>query len=62
VAQKVAQRLGKREVLLEAVPRMTFEQILYIAHDHLNRSRGVLREANLATDAVVLAGLDAGTI
>ena len=41
---------------------MTFEQILYIAHDHLNRSRGVLREANLATDAMVLAGLDAGTI
>ena len=38
------------------------ERILYIAHDHLNRSRGVLREANLATDAVVLAGLDAGTI
>ncbi len=31
-----------------------FERILYIAHDHLNRSRGVLREANPATDAVVL--------
>jgi deoxyribodipyrimidine photolyase-related protein len=54
VAQKVGQRLGKREVLLEAVPRLMFERILYIAHDHLNRSRGVLREANPATDAVVL--------
>jgi hypothetical protein len=62
VAQKVGQRLGKREVLLETLPRLMLERILYIAHDHLNRSRGVLREANLATDAVVLAGLDAGTI
>jgi len=54
MAQKVGQRLGKREVLLEAVSRLMFERILYIAHDHLNRSCGVLREANPATDAVVL--------
>ena len=33
---------------------MTFERILYIAHDHLNRSLGVLREADPATDVVVL--------
>ena len=32
----------------------TFERILYIAHDHLNRDRGVLKLANPATDVVVL--------
>ena len=30
------------------------ERILYIAHDHLNRDRGVLKSANPATDAIVL--------
>ena len=50
----MGQGLGKREVLLKALPRMTLERILYIAHDHLNRSLGVLRNANPATDAVVL--------
>jgi deoxyribodipyrimidine photolyase-related protein len=30
------------------------ERILYVAHDHLNRTRGVLKSANPTTDAVVL--------
>ena len=30
------------------------ERILYVAHDHLNRDRGVLKSANPATDAIVL--------
>ena len=32
----------------------TFERILYVAHDHLNRDCGALKSANPATDAVVL--------
>jgi deoxyribodipyrimidine photolyase-related protein len=31
-----------------------FERILYVAHDHLNRERGVLKSANPATDVIVL--------
>ena len=30
------------------------ERILYVAHDHLNRDRGVLKSANPDTDAVVM--------
>ena len=30
------------------------ERILYVAHDHLNRERGVLKSANPETDAIVL--------
>jgi len=33
---------------------MTFQRILYVAHDHLNASYGVLRDANPLTDVVVL--------
>ncbi len=29
-------------------------RILYVAHDHLNRHRGVLKTANPTTDAIVL--------
>ena len=32
---------------------MTFERIIYVAHDHLNRSKGALRTANPRTDAIV---------
>jgi deoxyribodipyrimidine photolyase-related protein len=31
-----------------------FQRILYVAHDHLNKSFGVLKNANPNTDAVVL--------
>jgi deoxyribodipyrimidine photolyase-related protein len=31
-----------------------FKRILYVPHDHLNRNRGVLKDANPQTDAVVL--------
>jgi deoxyribodipyrimidine photolyase-related protein len=31
-----------------------FERILYVAHDHLNRDFGVLRNANPVTDVVIL--------
>ncbi len=33
---------------------MTFQRILYIAHDHLNSEYGVLKDADPTTDAVVL--------
>jgi deoxyribodipyrimidine photolyase-related protein len=33
---------------------MAIERILYVAHDHLNRDRGVLKSANPNTDAIVL--------
>ncbi len=33
---------------------MAIERILYVAHDHLNQTRGVLTNANPNTDAVVL--------
>ena len=29
-------------------------RIIYVAHDHLNRERGALRDANMATDVIVL--------
>jgi deoxyribodipyrimidine photolyase-related protein len=54
VAQEVGARLGEREVLLAEVQSLMIERILYIAHDHLNRNRGVLKDANPATDLVVL--------
>ncbi len=50
----MGQRLGKREVLLEEVQSVSFSRIIYVAHDHLNASRGALRGVNAATDAVVL--------
>lgn len=33
---------------------MSFQRILYVAHDHLNSTRGVLKNANPNTDVVVL--------
>jgi deoxyribodipyrimidine photolyase-related protein len=33
---------------------MAIERILYVAHDHLNQDRGVLKSANPNTDAIVL--------
>ncbi|MEN9993301.1 MAG: hypothetical protein RLY83_871 [Actinomycetota bacterium] len=33
---------------------MTFQRILYVAHDHLNTSYGVLKDANPKTDLIVL--------
>jgi deoxyribodipyrimidine photolyase-related protein len=32
----------------------TFERLIYVAHDHLNRERGALKAANPATDVIVL--------
>lgn len=61
MAQKMGTRLGEREVLLAEVQGLMMAtastavtRILYVAHDHLNRNRGVLKNANPATDAVVL--------
>ena len=31
-----------------------YTRIIYVAHDHLNRERGALRDANVATDVIVL--------
>ncbi|WP_296648564.1 cryptochrome/photolyase family protein, partial [Rhodoluna sp.] len=33
---------------------MTFQRILYVAHDHLNRTRGVLKNSDPNTDVIVL--------
>ena len=33
---------------------MAIQRILYVAHDHLNQTRGVLKDANPNTDAIVL--------
>ena len=54
MAQKMGEKLGKREVLFREMPQMSFKRILYIAHDHLNVDHGVLATANPAEDAVVL--------
>jgi hypothetical protein len=54
VAQKMGARLGERKVLFKEVQGLMHQRILYIAHDHLNFERGVLKDANPATDVVVL--------
>jgi deoxyribodipyrimidine photolyase-related protein len=58
VAQKVGQRLGKRQVLLAEMQGLTLaskiERILYVPHDHLNQNYGVLKTTNENTDAIVL--------
>jgi deoxyribodipyrimidine photolyase-related protein len=62
MAQEVGARLGEREVLLtemqvfrfKVMTDHTFDRILYIAHDHLNRDGGVLKSADPNTDLVVL--------
>ena len=58
MAQKVGQRLGKREILLKEMQGLALankiERILYVAHDHLNQNYGVLKNANKNTDAIVL--------
>jgi deoxyribodipyrimidine photolyase-related protein len=46
--------LGEREVLFGKVSSGMIERILYIPFDHLDRRRGVLKDANPATDVVVL--------
>ena len=58
MAQEVGARLGEREVLFAEVQisrcQSVIERILYVAHDHLNRDRGVLKSANRETDLIVL--------
>ena len=58
MAQKVGQRLGKREILLKEMQGLALankiERILYVPHDHLNQNYGVLKNANKNTDAIVL--------
>lgn len=58
MAQKVGQRLGKRQVLLAEMQGLTLaskiERILYVPHDHLNQNYGVLKTTNENTDAIVL--------
>ncbi|MEN9753280.1 MAG: hypothetical protein RL670_971 [Actinomycetota bacterium] len=58
VAQKMGQRLAKREVLLEALPRrgcpLSFERILVVPFDHLSFEAGVMADANPKTDLVVM--------
>jgi deoxyribodipyrimidine photolyase-related protein len=39
-------QVGGREIMIE--------RILYVAHDHLNRDRGILKSANPETDLIVL--------
>ena len=66
----MGQRLGQREILLPEMQGLVHSRILYVAHDHLNISHGVLRTAYPESDLedlreraqVVLAGLEAGTI
>jgi deoxyribodipyrimidine photolyase-related protein len=50
----VGQRLGQREVLLAKVQGLDVKRILYVAHDHLSISHGILKSADPATDVVVL--------
>ena len=47
-------RLGKRKVLLKEVQGLTVQRIIYVAHDHLHRDFGALREADKTGDAIVL--------
>lgn len=54
MAQKMGEKLGKREVLFREMSQMSFKRILYIAHDHLNLDYGVLASSNPVEDAVVL--------
>ena len=61
MAQKVGPRLAQREILLRQVPGLILgtdaaphTRIIYVAHDHLNRDRGALHTANMATDVIVL--------
>jgi deoxyribodipyrimidine photolyase-related protein len=54
VAQKVGARLGWCEILLAEVQSGMIQRILYVAHDHLNRDRGVLNSVNKTTDLIVL--------
>jgi len=55
----VGQGLARREVLFPEVQGLAVvssqpQRILYVAHDHLNLHRGVLKDANPHTDIVVL--------
>jgi deoxyribodipyrimidine photolyase-related protein len=54
VAKKVETRLGKHPVLFKAVQKQMIERILYVPFDHLNKHKGVLREADVNKDVVVL--------
>jgi deoxyribodipyrimidine photolyase-related protein len=36
------------------VTEKSFERLIYVAHDHLNRQRGALKDANASTDVIVL--------
>jgi deoxyribodipyrimidine photolyase-related protein len=53
MAQEVGKRLGKREVLLRKV-QARMKRIIYVAFDHLSRTKGALADADRATDVVVL--------
>ena len=46
--------LAKRQVLLKEMQKRMIEKIIYVAHDHLHREKGALKNANTKTDAVVL--------
>ena len=46
-------QIGRFQGMTQASPN-EFERILYIAHDHLNLSHGVLKSANPKTDLLVL--------
>lgn len=53
MAQKVGKRLGKCEVLLREV-QARMKRIIYVAFDHLSRTKGALAGANKASDVIVL--------
>jgi deoxyribodipyrimidine photolyase-related protein len=50
----MAARLAERKVLLREMQARMIERILYVPFDHLNRSCGVLKNANRETDHIVL--------
>lgn len=53
MAQEVGKRLGKREVLLRKV-QARMKRIIFVAFDHLSRTKGALAGANKASDVIVL--------
>jgi deoxyribodipyrimidine photolyase-related protein len=53
MAQEVGKRLGKREVLLRKV-QARMKRIIYVAFDHLSRTKGALASADKTSDVIVL--------
>jgi deoxyribodipyrimidine photolyase-related protein len=54
VAQEVGARLGFGEVLLSEVPRLMMSRVIFVPFDHLSLDHGAMKNANPATDLLVL--------